>query len=278
MSEAQRDMATKNGGRRNRYAEIIGDLFVSKYKPGATEVPFERKEIIEKAAELGVDLPLNLGDVVYSFRYRTPLPVEIRDAAPAGKEWVIRPIGHAKYSFSLTDIARFIPNMQLAETKIPDATPGIITRYAMDDEQGLLAKIRYNRLIDIFTGVTCHSLQNHLRTTVQNMGQVETDEIYVGVDRRGVHYIFPVQAKGGSDQLGIVQIEQDFALCREKFPELVAMPIATQFVDSALIAMFSFEQDAQGKVRIAAERHYRLVEPHGVTAEDLHRYMARPMD
>ncbi len=271
-------MATKNGGRRNRYAEIIGDIFVSKYKPGATEVAFERKEIVEKAAELGVDLPLNLGDVVYSFRYRTALPTEIRETAPADKEWVIRPVGQAKYSFSLTDVARFIPNMQLSETKIPDATPGIITRYAMDDEQGLLAKVRYNRLIDIFTSVTCHSLQNHLRTTVQNMGQVETDEIYVGVDKRGVHYIFPVQAKGGNDQLGVVQIEQDFALCREKFPGLVAIPVATQFIDSDLIVMFSFEQDAKGKVRIAAERHYRLVEPNGVTADDLNRYLARPTD
>ena len=125
---------------------------------------------------------------------RTALPKEILATAPQDKEWVIRPVGQAKYCFSLTSMARFLPNRQLIETKIPDATPGIITRYAMDDEQGLLARVRYNRLVDIFTGVTCHSLQNHFRTTVPNMGQVETDEIYVGLDKRGVHYIFPVQA------------------------------------------------------------------------------------
>ena len=67
----------------------------------------------------------------------------------------------------------------LVETKIPDATPGVISRYAINDEQGLLAKLRYNRLIDIFTGLTCYSLQNHLRTTVPELGQVETDEIYL---------------------------------------------------------------------------------------------------
>lgn len=271
-------MASKAGGRRNRYAEIIADIFVSKYRPGVVDIPFERKEIVERAEALQVELPLNLGDVIYSFRYRTPLPKEIRDTAPGDMEWVIRPVGQAKYCFSLTDVARFIPNRQLSETKIPDATPGIITRYAMDDEQGLLAKVRYNRLIDIFTGVTCHSLQNHLRTTVQGMGQVETDEIYVGVDKRGVHFIFPVQAKGGTDQLGVVQIEQDFAICREKFPGLVPIPIATQFIDSTLIAMFSFEQDADGRVRISGERHYRLVPPNGVTADDLSRYIARPVD
>ena len=80
------------------------------------------------------------------------------------------------------------PNKLLAETKIPDATPGVITMYALGDEQALLAKLRYNRLIDIFTGVACYSLQSHLRTTVPNIGQVETDEIYIGIDRRGAHY------------------------------------------------------------------------------------------
>jgi hypothetical protein len=58
------------------------------------------------------------------------------------------------------------------------------------------------------------------------MGQIETDEIYIGVDQRGAQYVFPVQAKGGSDQLGIVQIEQDFALCNSKFTSLICRPIA----------------------------------------------------
>jgi len=49
------------------------------------------------------------------------------------------------------------PNPLLSETKIPDATPGIIDMYALTDEQALLAKVRYNRLVDVFTGVTCYS-------------------------------------------------------------------------------------------------------------------------
>ncbi len=72
----------------------------------------------------------------------------------------------------------------------------------MNDEQALLAKIRYNRLIDIFTGITCYSLQNHLRTTVPNIGQVEIDEIYIGIDKRGAHYILPAQAKESLTILG----------------------------------------------------------------------------
>ena len=63
---------------------------------------------------------------------------------------------------------------------IPDGTPEIIRGYALDDEQALLAIVRYNRLIDIFLSLTTYSLQNHLRTTVLNIGQIEIDELYIG--------------------------------------------------------------------------------------------------
>jgi len=130
---------------------------------------------------------MNLGDVIYSFRYRAELPSSVRDRAPAGLEWSIEPAGRSRYRFVATAQRRIVPNQLLAETKIPDATPGIIASYALSDEQALLAKIRYSRLIDVFTGVTCYSLQSHLRTAVRGLGQVETDEVYVGIDRRGAH-------------------------------------------------------------------------------------------
>ncbi len=226
------------------------------------------------ARELGISLPKNLGDVIYNFRYRTALPDSIRRQAPEGLEWIIRPAGRARYHFVATAVASITPSALMAETRIPDATPGIIAMYALSDEQALLAKLRYNRLIDIFTGVSCYSLQSHLRTTVPGIGQVETDEIYIGVDRRGAHYVFPVQAKGGSDTLSIVQIEQDFALCAAKFPALICRPLAAQFMADDLIALFDFEMGEQGIV-IASEKHYRLVPPDTITDEDLATYRTR---
>lgn len=219
-------------------------------------------------------LPKNLGDVLYSFRYRTSLPKTILEKAPDGFEWIIRPVGRALYKIVLVKQIHFKPTEYLAETKILDSTPGIISKYAMSDEHSLLAKVRYNRLIDIFTGITCYSLQNHLRTTVPEMGQVETDEIYVGVDKRGVHYIIPVQAKGGSDKLGIVQIEQDFAIAAAKFHTLICKPIAAQFMNHGSIALFEFELTEQG-IAIVAEKHYRLVTPNELSSEELENYKTR---
>lgn len=258
----------------NRYSQIVERIFLARYHAGMREVAFARTDIEAAAQQLGITLPKNLGDVIYSFRYRTALPEAVRQTAPLGEAWIIQPAGRALYRFVLASEMAIAPTANMAETKIPDATPGLVARYALNDEQGRLARLRYNRLIDIFTGVTCYSLQNHLRTTVPNVGQVEADEIYIGVDRRGAHYVFPVQAKGGKDRLSIVQIEQDFALCTHKFPGLICRPIAAQFLTENVAALFNFEDSDKGLV-IASEKHYRLVPPNEVSTTDLETYRNR---
>lgn len=263
--------------KKNRYVQIIEAIFFKYYSEGDTRVPFDRSDLVEAANQLGIKLPKNIGDVIYSFRYRTDLPKTIVDKAPEGTEWVIRPAGKAQYVFEAAQAASITPNSKLAETKIPDATPGVIEKYALNDEQALLAKIRYNRLVDIFTGLTCYSLQNHLRTTVFQMGQVETDEIYIGIDKRGVHYVLPVQAKGGTDKLGVVQIEQDLAVCATKFPNLISKPIAAQFMQNDVIAMFELE-DTQDGIVIISEKHYRLVPHDELSPEELKKYSRRSLN
>lgn len=135
----------------------------------------------EAAEELGLKVPKNLGDIVYSYRYRRPLPEAVRNTCNDPEEWIIRGIGHAKYRFLRVPITNIEPQPGLYQTKVPDATPEIVGKYALSDEQALLAKVRYNRLIDIFTGVATYSLQNHLRTQIPDIGQIEIDELYVGV-------------------------------------------------------------------------------------------------
>jgi hypothetical protein len=260
---------------KNRYVQILEAIFNKYYQEGATEVAFERSDIIQAAKDLNITLPKNLGDVLYSFRYRTQLPGSILEKTHVGYEWIIRPTGRARYMLVMVSQALISPSLLLVETKIPDATPGIINKYALNDEQALLAKLRYSRMIDIFTGLTCYSLQSHLRTTAPGIGQAEIDEIYLGIDKRGVHYVLPLQAKGGKDKIGIVQIEQDFAICTAKFPQLICRSIAAQFISGELIALFEFEQTDKG-IRVAAEKHYRLVRPENLSSEELRDYQKRP--
>ena len=258
----------------NRYSAILDRIFELKFRPGMRAVDFARTELEDVAKQLKIRLPKNLGDLVYSFRYRVELPERIRLVAANDEMWVIRPVGKALYRLELVVGRPISPNPNLVTTKVPDATPGIVAKYAFGDEQALLARVRYNRLIDVFSGVTCYSIQSHLRTVVPDMGQVETDELYVGLDKKGAHYIFPVQAKGGTDRLNVVQIEQDFAVCSHKFPALICRPIGAQFMAGGTIALFEFER-GEDKVRICCERHYKLVSPEELSAEDLKSYQQR---
>jgi hypothetical protein len=262
-------------GNKNVYETIIEHLFHERYKSGDSKVFFERDDLIGAAEELGVLLPKNLGDVIYSFRYRNPLPASVRETAPDGKAWQIVGEGQARYAFRLLPDAPLAPSPHLQAIKIPNATPTLISSYAFSSEQALLAKVRYNRLIDLFTGIVCFSLQNHFKTTVSGIGQVETDEIYLGVDKQGVQYVLPVEAKGGADHLSVVQLMQDLALSKEKFPLLKCLVIGAQFVDDD-VSLMLFEEDPEnlGSVHMIGERRYRLVPIDDISRSDLDSYQA----
>lgn len=256
---------------KSRYDKLIERVFFNNYTPDASEVSFDREEFEPVAKELGIKLPKNLGDIVYSYRYRSPLPDSISRLLGKGEEWIIRSVGRGQYRFAKSLIHRISPNPRLTKIKVLDATPEIIRRYSLNDEQALLAILQYNRLIDIFLGITCYSLQSHLRTTVAEMGQVETDGLYVGVSKPGTQYIVPVQVKGKSDEVGIVQIEQDFAVCESKFPDLECRPVAAKLMRDDQIALFEFIR-SESEISIKEEKHYRLVPNEDLSSSEIQKY------
>lgn len=263
----------------NRYKRLLEHIFFDKdfgaYKDGDNEVEFARVDLERAADVLAIKLPNNPPDAIYSQRYRTSLPARIVATQPEGKEWTIDGAGKGRYRFRLVPMNRIRPNPALRAIKVPDATPEIIGAYALNDEQALLAKVRYNRLIDVFLGVTAYSLQSHMRTTVKGIGQIEIDEVYVALDRQGVQYVIPVQAKGGKDQLAVVQTKQDLACCAEKFPALVCRSVSAQFIDmennKKKIAMFELAIEDE-QVVIVEEKHYRLVLSAEISPEELRTY------
>jgi hypothetical protein len=263
-----------NTAKKNRYQTLLERIFFDHYKKGAKEVAFDRDEFISAAKNLKIELPKNIGDVIYSVRYRTTMPAPIVKTQPNGFEWTIEGIGRARYAFRLAKVSRIVPNTNLVTIKVPDATPEIISAYALSDEQALLAIVRYNRLIDVFLGIASYSLQSHLRTSVSGIGQIEIDEVYVGVDRTGRQFVVPVQAKGGSDKIGVTQTKQDIACCQAKFPHLICRAVSAQFVEKDLIALFELTVE-NGAIRIVDEAHYRLVPAGEITPAELASYRER---
>lgn len=259
--------------RESTYQAIIEDIFARFYKAGAQDFEFAREDIAESAERLKLKAPKNLGDVIYSFRYRRALPKSILDTQPSKLFWLILGAGDARYRFRLSRLTHIEPTPGMLVRKIPDATPKIIAQYALGDEQALLAKVRYNRLIDTFLGITAYSLQNHLRTKIPNYGQIEIDELYVGVDSRGAQYIVPVQAKGGSDKLGVIQTIQDVTFCetQERYKNCIPRTVSAQFMDGDVIAMFELAFDGN-EVSIVKQQHYRLVGAEEISDADLASY------
>lgn len=106
-------------------------------------------------------------------------------------------------------------------------------------------------------------------------GQIEIDEVYVALDRQGVQYVIPVQAKGGKDHLAVVQTNQDLACCAVKFPSLVCRSVSAQFIDmedkKKKIAMFELALE-EDRVVIVEEKHYRLVASAEISSEELKAY------
>jgi hypothetical protein len=260
------------------YARVLGRVF-EKHRPSAdaTEFRFDRTALSDGAKAVGVELPKNIGDVLYSLRYRTDPPPEIARAEPAGMEWVIFGAGKSKYRFVLVKKVRIGPTEALKPIKIPDATPEIIRKYANSDEQALLAIIRYNRLLDLFLGLVTYPLQSHLRTFVPDVGQIEIDELYVGVNRRGAHFVIPVQAKTKKDRIGIVQVWQDTQLCRSDnvYRHLITRPIGAQLhQDRKTISLFELQVDGYELSQID-EKKYVLVPQAEISDSDRAEYRSQ---
>lgn len=256
-----------------RYWAIIERIFSRHYKANrkATEFAFSRDELSDAASELGIILPKNVGDILYAAKFRTGMPPSVVATERDGKKWIIEGAGRSKYRFRLSKVANIAPNPSMTKIKIPDSTPELISLYSLDDEQALLAKVRYNRLLDTFLGLTTYSLQNHLRSTAKGVGQLEIDELYVGVDKRGCHYVIPVQAKGGSDIISSVQSRQDYQWCAQRWPAIRCRPIAAHFIDSDTLAMFELTVEGD-EVTVLDERHYHLVPGESVTESEKTRY------
>jgi hypothetical protein len=247
----------------SRYDKVITHVFQQQLKAQkGGEIFFERGDIEKALVETG-ETVRNIGDLIYTYRFRkdlhAALPKSIQ-ALSGSKDlcWTISLRGHGKYAFR----ARKTPFIRPAIGKLTnytDLTPPIIAKHSQNDEQALLAHVRYSRILDHFLHLECHSLQNHYRTHVKGIGQTEVDEIYIGVDGAGVEYIIPVQAKGGTDTISLMQIEQDYAVCQAKYPSLRARAVAVYFKDSTHLTLFEFKQLANGDAQLLREQSYHLV-------------------
>ena len=257
----------------SKYDDVIEYVFLKNYRKGLSKVSFNRDELAQACEDLNLPRIKNLGDIPYSYRFRKEMPYKIKEKCPEKSEWIIVGSGIGSYEFKLASPGKIEPAKNRQKIKIPDATPEIVKMYAPGiDEQALLTKVRYNRIIDLFLGLTCYSIQNHLRTVVSDVGQIEIDEIYLGVNKKGTHFAIPCQAKSPGDRFGIVQVMQDIAFCKARYPNAICKPIALQFLSESDVAVLELSVDEDNDVfqlSVVDERHYRLVNRNEITNDEI---------
>jgi len=243
----------------SKYKRLLEYLFSNGYKEGDLEFDFSQDSV--RKADRDLDLRIaNIPDAIYSLRFRmSEYPPSLARTAKEGYQWTIETTATG-YKFIQKKICRIEPNMMLPIVDIPHSTPGLIREVSFSDEQALLTVLRYNNLIGIFCEVSLCTVQSHLRTQFDGR-QIEIDELYLGIGKNGCRSVHPVQAKGGSDKMSIVQIEQDYDWCSSALPDYVCRPIAAQFLPDR-ICMFEFVIKGSGSTRsvsVKDEMHYRLV-------------------
>ncbi len=270
-----------------RYVQIMSKLFADRWDKKSKEFVWDRDELTRIANELGIKVPSNLGDNIYSIRHgREDLPDQIRNCAPAGKAWLLLPNGKSSYRFVLAARAFLDPDTSKLPIKVPDSTPQLVARYAKSDEQAVLARIRYCRLVDIFLGLASFQLQSHMRTTIAhfNGAQTELDEIYVGIDGNGTQFVVPVQAKSRNERIGAIQVITDHFVCAEKFPTMIARTLAAKTIDVQImegfgqiftIAIIEAAVDSKYNVSKLKEEHFQLVPAALISDDDLAAYRRR---
>jgi hypothetical protein len=245
---------------RNRDTVII-KVFQKYYRDGMDTVHFSMDDIRDAIKEVAKKNPnygeKNVADLRYQYTSgRRSLPTEIDRLGP----WMIMGTGKGAYAFVRVKEGLDVSiSADLQEILIPDATPEIVVEYAGRDEQGLLAKLRYNRLLDIFLGITCYHLQNHWRTTV-NKVQREIDDLYVGIDVDGRQYVIPVEAKGRKDRVSKTQIVQMVEFAGQRYPRLIIRPVGIQEItDKGIVLILFTPGKSPDDIKIKEMRRYKLV-------------------
>jgi hypothetical protein len=245
------------------YDRVIAYVFQKIYQAapsGSDILEFTKRDIEGAISELGLRLRTrNVPDIIYTYRSgRSELPEAILQYG----NWAIEGQGKGKYRFrKLSRSPYFDIPSDVEITGIPDATPLIVLQYQGSDEQTFLARVRYNRLLDIFTSLTTYHLQSHFRTTVRGIGQVEVDDLYIGLDTDGKAYILPVEAKVGlREQLGVIQIAQMVQFTRRSFPDLATRPVGIKMMLDGSYLFLEFN-DAENADSLATKRYkrYKLI-------------------
>ncbi|MCC7206012.1 MAG: hypothetical protein IT323_01810 [Anaerolineae bacterium] len=241
----------------DRIIESVFHTLVASSPQSEDVFSFTLDDVTSAAQRLGIALR-NRPDVVYTYRTgRASLPQSILGAG----HWAIQAGRKGYYQFVRLSRSPYVDiPADLAIIRLLDSTPQLVLKFQGADEQAVLARIRYNRLVDIFTSLTAYHIQGHFRTALSQSGQVEIDDLYMGLDAGGKAYVVPIEAKsaGTRERLGVVQVTQLVQFAHRRFPGLPVRPVGVKVLDGSYVFLEFNETENMNDVATTAYRRYEL--------------------
>lgn len=245
--------------KRKLYDRAIAEMFRRIYDFNADALAFTKDQLVQVCQELRIVID-NVPDIPYHYRTgRSDLPDEILNTG----NWVIEGAGKGRYRFSRLERTPYISIPDgIYMTEIPESTPDIVLKYGGIDEQAVLTRIRYNRLIDTFLSLTAYHLQGHVRSSIPGVGQVEVDDLYVGVDTAGNWYIVPMEAKsvGLKERLGVIQVRQMILFAKQYASKLILRPVGVKSLEDGSLVFLEFDDEPElEKISVKRYMRYKLI-------------------
>jgi hypothetical protein len=253
--------AQTHGNNSRVYVPILVDIFQRKYQDGDEIVEFTLDEVRETAERLDIKIR-NPSDLIYRMKSRTKLPSEILDKGFK----IIKIVKKGVYQFQLGE-STIVDLTRENVFQIQDTTPVAVRRFLEEklseiDEQGLLTIIHYCDLLSHFTGLKIYRLKSHVRKSIVNIGQVEVDEVDIGIglDSLETPIIFPIEAKSASDPLNWTQIANQVNFSKQLFLNYVIRPIGIKVDYDSLLHIIEFTPEMEAnKIKIKNSATYNLI-------------------
>jgi len=253
--------AQTHGNNSRVYVPILVDIFQRKYQDGDEIVEFTLDEVRETAERLDIKIR-NPSDLIYRMKSRTKLPSEMLDKGFK----IIKIVKKGVYQFQLGE-STIVDLTRENVFQIQDTTPVAVRRFLEEklseiDEQGLLTIIHYCDLLSHFTGLKIYRLKSHVRKSIVNIGQVEVDEVDIGIglDSLETPIIFPIEAKSASDPLNWTQIANQVNFSKQLFLNYVIRPIGIKVDYDSLLHIIEFTPEMEAnKIKIKNSATYNLI-------------------
>jgi hypothetical protein len=209
------------------------------------------------------DENVNEADIPYRYKVgRTPIPDEIKSKG----NWIVKGrSGKGNYEFLELNRDQYIdlPSTEdLVAIEILESTPDVVLKYCSDDEQSLISRLNYTQLLGTFLKLSTNHLQSHVRTSVENIGQVEIDGLFVGVNKEGKEYIIPVEAKssGEGDRLAVQQLHAMNEFISQNFPDTESRPVGVKQMEDESVVIIELNTTTDiNKIQMKDVKRYRLV-------------------